>query len=200
MVFIPYFFEGLMRGQAIIFGFKITVFIAIIIILYCIYISIYGLGKTAVRGKKSIIRFFLVYNALYFPVLLFEYYWNFNFQNMVRPISFGNLFYFVLNLMTVIFISGNFFIPRAKITLESVSEDILKQYKLTPREKEIIILISKGLTHKMMASELGIATLTVKNHIYNIYQKTKAVSKIDLINKISRGNPSQDSNFNTIFS
>lgn len=61
-------------------------------------------------------------------------------------------------------------------------------------------MISKGLTHKMIASELGIATLTVKNHIYNIYQKTKAVSKIDLVNKINLGNPVVESKFNSIFS
>ena len=151
-----------MRGQVIIFSFKITVLIAIIIILYCILISAGGLRKTGIREKKSIIKFFLIYNALYFPVLLFEYFWNFNFQNIVRPISFGNLFYFVLNLITVIFISGNFFIPQTKVAIEGISESIMQHYKLTPREKEIIIMISKGMTHKMIASELGIATLTVR--------------------------------------
>src|SRR5271157_4608161 len=132
MAFIPYLYEGIRRGQAMIFSFKITVFIAIAIILYCIILSISSLGKISSEVKKAVIRFFLIYNALYFLVLLFEYYWNFNFQNRIRPISFGNLFYFVLNLITVIFISRNFFLLQAKVALDDIPDGVLRQYNLRP--------------------------------------------------------------------
>ncbi len=61
-------------------------------------------------------------------------------------------------------------------------------------------MISKGFTNKMMASALGIATLTVKNHVYNIYQKTNALSKIDLINKMNQNTLTMESRIASIFS
>ncbi len=43
--------------------------------------------------------------------------------------------------------------------------------KLTPREIELLPLISNGLTAKMIARELNISYGTVKLHIKNIRQK-----------------------------
>jgi DNA-binding NarL/FixJ family response regulator len=46
-----------------------------------------------------------------------------------------------------------------------------EEYHLSPREKEILIKLSNGLSYKMIASELGIAYETVHSHIKKIYQK-----------------------------
>jgi DNA-binding NarL/FixJ family response regulator len=46
-----------------------------------------------------------------------------------------------------------------------------RQYHLSPRETEILHLLTKGYSVKMIAGELGIAFDTARAHLRNIYQK-----------------------------
>jgi len=43
--------------------------------------------------------------------------------------------------------------------------------ELTPREHEIITLVSSGLSNKEIARRLNLTEATVKTHLHNIYQK-----------------------------
>jgi len=45
---------------------------------------------------------------------------------------------------------------------------------LTTRETEILSFVSKGLSHKQIASALGIGTQTVKNHMSHILDNLTA--------------------------
>ena len=59
---------------------------------------------------------------------------------------------------------------------------------LTPRETEILSLISRGYSNKKIAEVLFISTDTVKSHRRNILQKTKCKGPIELANfAFSRG-------------
>jgi two-component system, NarL family, nitrate/nitrite response regulator NarL len=51
---------------------------------------------------------------------------------------------------------------------------------LTPREKEILQLVSKGLTNKQIADYLFISENTVKNHIKNLLQKLNLENRVQL--------------------
>lgn len=51
---------------------------------------------------------------------------------------------------------------------------------LTPREREILLLISKGLTNKQIAEHLYIAENTVKNHVKNLLEKLKLENRVQL--------------------
>ena len=42
---------------------------------------------------------------------------------------------------------------------------------LTKREREILVLITKGKLNKEIANELNITERTVKNHIANLFKK-----------------------------
>jgi len=50
---------------------------------------------------------------------------------------------------------------------------------LTRRETEIALLIDEGLANKEIASRLGIAPQTVKNHVHNLLQKLGARGRND---------------------
>jgi DNA-binding CsgD family transcriptional regulator len=52
---------------------------------------------------------------------------------------------------------------------------------LTPREREILALVSSGLMNKQTAAELGLAEITVKIHRGHIMKKMGARSLADLI-------------------
>lgn len=51
---------------------------------------------------------------------------------------------------------------------------------LTPREKEILLLVSKGLTNKQIAEQLFISENTVKNHIKNLFEKLNLENRVQL--------------------
>ena len=54
---------------------------------------------------------------------------------------------------------------------------------LTPREREILALVSSGLMNKQIAAELGLAEITVKIHRGHIMKKMGAKSLADLVKK-----------------
>ncbi|RXT47681.1 response regulator transcription factor [Bradyrhizobium betae] len=54
---------------------------------------------------------------------------------------------------------------------------------LTPREREILALVSSGLMNKQIAAELGLAEITIKIHRGHIMKKMDAKSLADLLRK-----------------
>jgi FixJ family two-component response regulator len=54
---------------------------------------------------------------------------------------------------------------------------------LTPREREVLALVSSGLMNKQVAAELGLAEITVKIHRGHIMKKMGARSLADLVRK-----------------
>jgi FixJ family two-component response regulator len=54
---------------------------------------------------------------------------------------------------------------------------------LTPRERQILALVSSGLMNKQIAAELGLAEITVKIHRGHIMKKMGAKSLADLVRK-----------------
>jgi DNA-binding NarL/FixJ family response regulator len=52
--------------------------------------------------------------------------------------------------------------------------------QLTPREREVVDLISEGMSNKEIASRLHIATHTVKSHIHNILEKLTLRTRLQI--------------------
>jgi FixJ family two-component response regulator len=60
--------------------------------------------------------------------------------------------------------------------------DLLARYhSLTPREREVLLLLASGLLNKQAAWELGITEYTVQIHRGNIMRKMKADSFATLV-------------------
>jgi DNA-binding NarL/FixJ family response regulator len=55
---------------------------------------------------------------------------------------------------------------------------------LSPREREVLELVAKGLLYKEIAEELGISFHTVRQHIGKIYEKLHVQNKTEAINKV----------------
>jgi two-component system nitrate/nitrite response regulator NarL len=51
---------------------------------------------------------------------------------------------------------------------------------LSPREKEIFLLIAKSLSNKQIARDLDIAETTVKIHIQHIFKKLDLTSRVQI--------------------
>jgi DNA-binding NarL/FixJ family response regulator len=62
--------------------------------------------------------------------------------------------------------------------LENLKE---KRLPLTPKEKEIISLVCKGLSNKQIADKLNISEQTVKAHLNRIFRKLNVQSRTQLV-------------------
>jgi DNA-binding NarL/FixJ family response regulator len=66
---------------------------------------------------------------------------------------------------------------------QHVSNTAPPDYKLTPREKEVLACVVNGLSYKMIADELFISYETVRSHIKHIYEKLHVASLTEVVNK-----------------
>jgi len=62
----------------------------------------------------------------------------------------------------------------------------LEDYKLTPREIEVLVSLSKGNSYKMVADDLSISIETVRSHIKHVYDKLHVQSQGEAIAKALR--------------
>jgi two-component system, NarL family, nitrate/nitrite response regulator NarL len=53
--------------------------------------------------------------------------------------------------------------------------------RLSPREREVFVLILQGLTNKEIASKLGISQSTAKFHVSAVLKKCGARSRMDVV-------------------
>lgn len=60
---------------------------------------------------------------------------------------------------------------------------------LSPREQEVVLLAVEGLTTVAIADRLGISPHTVRDHFKNLYRKTGASSRSELLGLVSRAAP-----------
>ena len=57
---------------------------------------------------------------------------------------------------------------------------------LTPREREVALLLARGLRNREIARELAIAEGTVKVHLHNAFQRLGVRSRLELALRVER--------------
>jgi len=72
-----------------------------------------------------------------------------------------------------------------------VKESVTLFGNLTERESEIVGLLLKGRTYRMVAEELFLSENTVKTHIKNVYSKLNINSKSELIKLLANEKPAK---------
>lgn len=70
---------------------------------------------------------------------------------------------------------------------ERLVANIQRKYAaLTPREKEVVVLVAEGLMNKQIAGRMGLSEETVKIHRSHAMRKLEALSVPDLVRKLQR--------------
>lgn len=75
-------------------------------------------------------------------------------------------------------------IARRVIQSFQTKNGIHEEALLTPKEKSILQLLSKGLRYKEIAAEEGISIDTVRTHIRRMYEKLHVQSRTEALNKV----------------
>ena len=116
-------------------------------------------------------------------------------QNVVLAFYNGNTY--ISLVFIFVFFAGGAFVPVYIRYLSDLSvlfadadqslslDAICKKFEISPREKEIIREICKGLSNQQIADRLFISLQTVKDHTHRIYYKTNCSSRAELITMIN---------------
>jgi DNA-binding CsgD family transcriptional regulator len=87
---------------------------------------------------------------------------------------------------TLLLLFGLRYLFKTEVKLAcNLPEEFVQKYGISPRECEIVSMIVQGLGNRQIGETLFISALTVKNHVYHIYQKTGVENKIQLLNLIN---------------
>ena len=71
---------------------------------------------------------------------------------------------------------------RKRLESEQAVAAVSALYKtLTPREKEVMFFVTKGLMNKQIAVEMGLSEITIKIHRSNVMRKMEVRSLADLV-------------------
>lgn len=134
---------------------------------------------------RPLIRGYGLWALVFAPVGLVEFAVESARLPWLPTISLDQLLYLSLNLVSMsaairLFKPGD---SGASI-MDSVPAERRRMLNLSAREAEIAVLIARGMANKQIAAELGISPATVRTHIYNLYQKVGAGSRVELLNKL----------------
>ncbi len=65
-------------------------------------------------------------------------------------------------------------------TMADAPQPVASLRRLSPREREIAVLVARGLRNRDMAQELSISENTVKRHLQSIFTKTGTQDRLEL--------------------
>ena len=155
--------------------------------VYAVLILLQGFTRIESPWLQSLIRNFLVFFAAF--TLLFA--GQFVLQNtpttpdFLRSYPLEELLYYMSFVVLAIFYISRFFAEQGRSAAFDLSEEFVRRFGISHRERDIIEMMAKGFSNNAIAEKLYISTLTVKNHVYHIYQKTGAGNKVQLLNMIN---------------
>jgi len=79
-------------------------------------------------------------------------------------------------------LNGSLFSQIIEHAMDGGRANLTKAIRMTKREREVIGLVSDGLTNKEIAKRLHIAPYTIKSHVHNIMEKLALHTRLEVAN------------------
>jgi len=162
--------------------------LGIIGFLFIPFYLLFGVRRLPESRMKRVIRNFAILYAVIFIVCTFISS-NPGLKYLGKYGTFiAILFFFVENWPPLLYLKyglEKYYVePQAQPILDINLSSFYKKFQISSREQEIINLILNGKSNTEIEKDLFISLHTVKNHIYNIYQKLGVKSRLQLTNCI----------------
>ncbi|MFW6362753.1 MAG: helix-turn-helix transcriptional regulator [Spirochaeta sp.] len=144
-----------------------------------------SVDRTEPDAIRSLIRAYGLWAIVYAPTGLIEFAVETAGLPWLPTLSLDHLLYLSLNIVSMSAAYRVFRLSSSGIPImDAVPAERRRMLNLSAREAEIAVLIARGLANKQIAAELGISPATVRTHIYNLYQKVGAGSRVELLNRL----------------
>jgi len=133
-----------------------------------------------------LLRRLSVLTLLFAPVSTIFYLLSYRFEVLGRLHISLDFFYFTAWSIIAVSVFLRYLTkPTALLDDGKVSPAFVSAYKITPREEEVVKLISFGLSNQEIADRLFVSFTTVRTHVYNIFRKTGVKSRVELLRILS---------------
>lgn len=170
-------------------AFNILDVLLLISIAYSIIIGIFHYKKINYKDQKKLLRNVCIVAAIFFPGIIYNEFPIFGFNFKVSPLLYCSFcVVFILFIVRIYF--RDYYMSDQEI--EALKNDyekhkkanIFNKYKLSDRERDVIVFVLKGYSNKKIADTLFISLSTVKSHIHNSFKKTACSTRYELIHLI----------------
>ena len=151
-------------------------------ILYAIVFTAANLRNIGERALRGALVVFLSLTVVFFPLMMLDIALGF-FPRLSGLMFLDNLaqpaYFLVLNCLTIAF--GLRYLNRPAFSEAGrLTPYFLATFGITGREAQIIERLLQGATTTTIADALFISPKTAENHVYNIYQKLKVRTRVQL--------------------
>lgn len=99
--------------------------------------------------------------------------------SLVLQLSISSVFGIIWGIL--LFVEGAVIFRRKTEESEVLPDLFLGEYKITPREQEIVLFMKKGLSSKDIGETLFISSRTVETHMHKVYKKCGVNGRIELL-------------------
>ncbi|MFW6015462.1 MAG: response regulator transcription factor [bacterium] len=152
----------------------------VLVVMFIYNITIFMRYKHKLENKKLFLiikdNFFII--LFFMPGFILDKFMALSGNYMI----FTPLFFCIISLISLnAFIKYNYNAQSEKYTMPEV---FVKKYNITNREKDVIILLLKGLSYKKISELLVISISTVRTHVMNIYKKVNINSRYELYDAV----------------
>jgi DNA-binding CsgD family transcriptional regulator len=140
---------------------------------------------------RKAVGFLLIFTGVHFPVAILDYrFGGLDYLNSGLPKGFyGSLVLYGVFCLAVVINERKFHFNRPQLPkgtktglIPQISDALIEKYGISEREKEIAEAVLAGKTNNEIAVEKFITVSTVKKHISNLFLKTNARNRVELLN------------------
>ena len=164
-----------------IFGLNIQKIVFILLNIYTLIIGFSHYNKIKSEERKKSLRYIIIAVLIFLPGIAVDM-----IEPRIFPISFFPILYIFFGILIISYII-KFYFEHINFSESEIPEDgFFKKFDISPREKEVLLLILEGFSNKKICDKLFISLSTVKTHITSIFQKLNVKSRFELITYIKR--------------
>jgi DNA-binding CsgD family transcriptional regulator len=148
-----------------------------------------GFKRIQNKWLQSIIRSFLIFLGVFAPLGAAQLVVQDvpGSPDLFHDFPLSQLIYYIGFVILALVYVARFFAEPVGVGAPAFTlpEGFIRKFGISHREGDIIEMMARGFSNSAIAEKLYISTLTVKNHVYHIYQKTGAGNKVQLLNMIN---------------